>query len=141
MRRREKRAIRKQVDQELRETWDKALEELGREGEERLTDAERTQLMGVVFARAILWGLITEIAVALLCGIALLGDDLPNDWWWAFLNGPMVAAGYFLWKREQLLNRATAAWRERRRQLLEEEVARRIHESENENRRSSEPGS
>lgn len=130
MNRREKRNIRKQIEQELRERWDHSLEAAGRMGEERLTESERAQLMGIALSRAILWGIVTEVAVALLFGIVLLLDGLPDEWWWAFLNGPLVASAYFIWKRRQVLDRSAAIWQGKRRRHLKEEVARRVREYE-----------
>ena len=119
------RNIKKQVDAEFRQTWDKALEMGGRSGEARLTDGERTQLMGIVVRSAILWGVVAG-AIGILNFIAygLFYGDWTN-WAVQLLLGPIVAVGRFLWKRRQLLDRSAAMWREKREQLVNEEVTRR----------------
>jgi hypothetical protein len=130
MKYREKRAIRKAVERELQETWDKPLEAEGRKGEERLTVAERAELTGIAMRRATFWGAIVGAVSLLLAGLTYITGWWEDESWWLLAYGPMVWGGYFFWKRRQMLNKSAEMWREKRRAVFDEEVAQRMSEVE-----------
>ncbi|KQS89623.1 MULTISPECIES: hypothetical protein [unclassified Rhizobium] len=115
---------RSQADLELRETWDRSLDIQGRMGLTRLTASERSALMGIAIREALIWGGIVEV---MTIGAYLLIRFTDGDWgnsWSGLLNGPIVVAGYFFWKRRKLLDRSTAMWSAKREELLTELIER-----------------
>jgi hypothetical protein len=106
--------------------FDESLEQSGRKGPERLTDAERGQLIGIAMRAALFWGVGAEIVTILAIVALAITDGFSQEDWWGLANGPIVAVLYFLFKRRSMLNRAAAMAADTRRRLGAQLTADRI---------------
>ncbi len=123
-----KRRVRREVEADFRETFDRTADQQERKGQLRLTEAERTGLMGL----AVRWGLFWTflfVAVQLFAEGLILwstGTWSENALLNFLLVPPILFFGVFFYLRRKYLNRADSIWQRVRQREVDLEVQRRM---------------
>ncbi len=123
-----KRRVRREVEADFRETFDRTADQQGRKGEDFITVAEWTGLMSLAIRRSLFRTFLYVVIMLSVEGLHLwsLGTWSENAVFNLLLASPVVFFGLFFYFRRKYLNRANAMWQRIRQREFDLVVQRRM---------------